>query len=597
MNTTLWKTNATKMTRDEEPVYQILRSRGVTDPDAFLKITKKKMHSPFLMKGVRPAVKKIATAIKRGLRIMVYGDYDADGVSSTSLWVLLLRELDADVSYYVPNRFTDGYGVNNRALEKFANDGYDLVITCDTGITAVEQIAYAKSLGLDIIVTDHHEPQDYDAYDNKARQLGRVVKNDAGDMFLIPDCIVVNPKRPDCQYPFKSLAGVGVSFKILCALCDMIHPLGRVAAYQYMDIVSVGTIADVMDIVDENRVICRLGLDMMSKTKNRGLYQLLKANDLAGKEITSKDIGWTVAPCINAAGRIVSAEQAVDMLISDNKMDAYRYAKQLVDINKERKELTKAYVGSVIDEINARQEKSPTAIIVHYYPAIPEGIIGLVAGRVSNHFYKPAIILSDAEHPGIIKGSGRSIQGFDLFRSLMQYTSLMQNFGGHEMACGLSLEMTNFDKLRDLLEMYADSMLSADALQKKIYIDAHISGEILDLDFVDDLSRLEPFGNGNKQPLFMMTKLNIIQCKAVGDEKNHFWALLSDGKRTFGSIGFFLWEKYEAIGKPKKLDVAFFPARNEYPKGSGKVSVQLLIEDLREAKVSGTKRAKGRKKA
>lgn len=581
MAETLWRIGNAIMESDD-PAYQLLKLRGITDPKAFIKITKKKLHNPYKMKDMKKAVTKIEDAIKRGLKIGIFGDYDADGVSSTSLFVLVLRDLGAEVVYFVPDRFKDGYGVNRRALDQFKADGVEFIITCDTGITAVDQIAYAKSLGMDIVVTDHHEPQDVEAFDDQVFKLGQVVASDSGEQFLIPDTIVVNPKRPDCKYPFKSLSGVGVVFKLLCALCEKIHPAGRSVAYQYMDLVTIGTIADVMDIVDENRIICKLGLKMMNTTKNCGLYQLLRANDLIGKRITSKDIGWSIGPCINAAGRIVSATTAVDMLISNDKLSAFRLAKRLVEINEERKELTKTYVEPIIRAITAEQDNNPTAIVVHYHPQVPEGIIGLLAGRISNHFYKPAILLSDADEDGIYKGSGRSIEGFDLFNALMGQASLMTNFGGHAAACGLSLEKQEYEALKHRLEFFAEATILPENLQKKIFIDCVVNDPtILDIDFVEDMNRLEPFGNGNQRPMFMMSNMRIIREMPVGPQKNHLWALMIAEKQTFGTIGFSLYEKYESLGKPKNIDVVFSPSLNEYPKGSGKINVQLEIEDIR----------------
>ncbi|WP_422661818.1 single-stranded-DNA-specific exonuclease RecJ (plasmid) [Paenibacillus sp. EC2-1] len=547
------------------------------------------------MKDMKLAVTRIIQAINAGDLIRIYGDYDADGVSSTSLWYIVLKALGAKVSYFVPNRFTDGYGVHEHAIDQFSKDKINLMITCDTGITAIKQIAYAKKLGIEVIVTDHHEPQLVGSYDAAIATLGKQTLDSSGTPYLIPDTIVVNPKRPDCKYPFKSLAGVGVSFKVLSAVCDKIHPDGKKALYKYMDIVALGTIADVMDMVDENRVICSLGLHRMGKSKNRGLHQLLRATELDGKQITSKDIGWTLAPCINAAGRIVSAGEAVEMLISDNKLDAYRAAKKLVEINKERKEVTKAYVGDIITTIEARQEQQPSSIIVHYHPQIPEGIVGLVAARVSNHFYKPTIILTDAEEDGIYKGSGRSIPALDLFRSLMGMTDLMTNFGGHAAACGLSLKAENFEQLRERLEFYADTMLSKKDLVKTMTLDAALSPESMTLSFLERLGEMEPYGNGNKQPIFYMKDVKVVKTKAAGDEKNHFWALLSCRGRTISSIGFFLQSKYEEIGSPSVIDVAFFPAENEYPKGSGRVNVQMLIEDIRPA-ATKSKKKKGMNK-
>lgn len=569
----VWQTGGLRISHKDDLIYDILEARGIEDIEEFLRITKKKLHNPYKMRDMKKAVTRIIEAVQKKETIGIFGDYDADGASSTAIWVLILRELGLDVMYFVPDRFKDGYGVNQRGLDLFADNGVDLVITCDTGITAIQQVAYAKNKGMDIIITDHHEPQESSAYKDDVQKVGQHI----GD-YLIPDTIVVNPKRPDCKYPFKGLAGVGVSFKILCAVCDKIHPAGRAGAYQYMDIVALGTFADMMDIIDENRVIGKLGIDMMNRKPNRGLYQLFRANEL--KQITSQDIGWTIAPCINAAGRIVSAEEAVDMLISTNKLAAYRCAKKLVEINKERKELTKTYVGNIIKSVEADQIDNPTNIIVHYYPGIPEGIVGLIASRLMNHFYKPSIIMTDADEPGLYKGSGRSITGFDLFTSLMRQTDVMEGFGGHAMACGLSVTNDKFQELKTRMEFLADTMISEIDLQPKVYVDAIVKGNIIDLDFVDEMNKMEPFGRGHAQPAFMMEKMRIIREMPVGDEKNHLWALMSDGKKTFSTIGFFLYEKYEALGKPKTIDIVFVPDRNEY---KGKVDVQLKIKDLRKA--------------
>lgn len=573
MANAVWKTDGLRINHKDDLVYDILEARGIDDVEEFLRVTKKKFHNPYKMKDMKKAVVRILQAIQNGERIGIFGDYDADGASSTAIWVLVLRELGLEVMYFVPDRFTDGYGVNKRGLDLFADNGVDLVITCDTGITAIKQVAYAKSKGMDILITDHHEPQETKAYDVDAKKVGQEI----GD-YLIPDAIVVNPKRPDCKYPFKGLAGVGVSFKILCAVCDKVHPAGRAGAYQYMDIVALGTFADMMDIVDENRVIGKLGIDIMNSKPNRGLYQLFRANNM--KQVTSQDIGWTIAPCINAAGRIVSAEEAVEMLISTNKLSAYRCAVKLVEINKERKELTKAYVGNIIKSVEAEQIDNPTNMIVHYYPGIPEGIVGLIASRLMNHFYKPSIIMTDAEEPNTYKGSGRSISGFDLFTSLMGQTDLMEGFGGHAMACGLSVTAENFEPLKARMEFLADTTLTEIDLQPKVYIDAIVKGDIIDLDFVDEMNTMEPFGRGHAQPSFMMENMRIFREMPVGDEKNHLWALMSDGKKTFSTIGFFLYEKYEALGKPKSVDIVFAPDRNEY---KGKVDVQLKIQDIRKA--------------
>lgn len=585
----VWNLDGSVIT-DADPAIDLLKIRGVADPEGFIRVSKKNFHNPYLMKDMKRAVQRILLAVQNQEKVWVYGDYDADGVSSTSFLVLLLRELGVTVDYFIPDRFKDGYGLNNRGIDLAKAFGASLILTCDTGITAVQQVHYAQSLGMEVIVTDHHEPQKLSAL-KQYSALGQVVKDSGNESYLIPDTIVVNPKRPDCSYPFKSLAGVGVAFKLMCAVCEKIHPGGRKSVYEHLDLVAIGTIADLMDMVDENRIIGKLGLKLMRKTKNRGLYQLLRANDLTTMKLTSKDIGWTIAPCINAAGRIVSAREAVEMLISSDKLSAYRCAKKLVQINEDRKEMTANHVEPILRAIGVEQATCETSLLVHYHPQVPEGIIGLLAARISNHFGKPAILLSDADENGFYKGSGRSVEGFDLFSALMAQASLMTNFGGHPAACGLSLEATKYNELKSRLEFAADATISRAQLQKKVRIDAVVKkGTSIDLDFLDETYRLEPYGNGNPEPRFLFENMRVVREKGVGSDGSHLWGLMSDGKNFFSVIGFGLYEAFDKMGKPKSLDIVATPALNEYPKGSGKISVQLVIDDIREVQKKGAKR-------
>lgn len=569
-----WKKPLFKVKSVDTFVDQLLESRGISvaDADDYLDTTKKKLHNPYLMKDMKPAVNRIIQAIQNNEKIGILGDYDCDGVTSTSVLVQVLTELGADVVYFVPDRQLDGYGVNKRGIDFMQDNNVVLCITCDTGITAVEQVDDMKSRGIDVVVTDHHEPKPADSYDEKVIPLGLQV----GD-YLIPKCTaVVNMKRPDCKYPFKGLAGVGVAFKILCAVAEKIHPEKRKLVYKYFDLVALGTVADMMDMHDENRVIVYHGLRRLNKTRNRGLHQLIRATGLKDKELTSQDIGWTLAPTINAAGRIVSAEQAVDMVISDNRLDAYRYAQELVEVNLQRKELTKTYVKAIIESIEADDKNE--SIIVHYYPAIPEGIIGLIAGRVTNHFNRPCIVVSDGDHPGIIKGSGRSIEALNMFETLMHYTDII-NFGGHHMACGLSMQKDDFDQFKSSLEFYVDTILSDKDLSKETHVDCEISPEHITMELLEELAVLEPFGNGYKKPVFLLKNALILKEKPVGDDKNHLWALIKAGGKVFSSIGFFIYDDYVALGNPKKVDLLFMPDLNEYP--AGKFNVQLKIEAVR----------------
>ena len=571
----VWSNPLFKLQNVDNFCSELLEARGIESVEEFLSTSKKRLHNPYKMKDMKQGVTRIIEAHKQGERLGIFGDYDCDGVTSTSLWVSVLSELGMDVVYFVPDRAKDGYGVGRRGIDFMVENNVKLVITCDTGITAVSQVHEMKELGIDVIVTDHHEPQLASAYSPDDVKIGQVV-----DDYLIPSCTaVINMKRPDCNYPFKGLAGVGVSFKILCAVAEKVHPEKRKLVYKYFDLVALGTIADMMDMVDENRTIGYYGIKRLNNTKNRGLRSLINAAGLKGRELNSQDVGWTLAPTINAAGRIVSAEQAVDMIISDNRLDAFRYATELVEINKQRKELTGTYVDAIIKSIEADDQDLP--IIIHYYPEIPEGIIGLIAGRVMNHFHRPCIIMSDTEHPGFIKGSGRSTEALDMFSMLMNYTDTIK-FGGHHAACGLSMDKDAFDDFKKSVEFYVDTILTDKDKVKTTHVDCLVAPEDVSMDLIEQIDLLEPFGNSHKRPVFMLEDVFVMKEKPVGEQKNHLWCLVKAGSQVLSGIGFFLEDEYESLGRPRRVDVLFSPDVNEYPKG--KFNVQLKIEAVRKAK-------------
>lgn len=568
----MWAKPLVNYSKKNNIVDEILDARGVDDIDDFLSLSTRKFHDPYKMKDMREAVERIKKAVEANETIGILGDYDADGVTSTSLWLLVLSELNANLVYFVPDRTIDGYGVGRRSVDFMYDNDVTLVITCDTGITAIEYTDEMMSRGVDVIITDHHEPQPVSNYPEPIRNTGVIV-----DEYLIPKCIaVVNMKRPDCDYPFKELAGVGVSFKILCALSDEMHPLKQKLAHKYLELVAIGTVADMMQVVDENRVFVSKGLDFMNGKPIRGVKSLLSATGLSSNPVTSRDIGWTLAPTINAAGRIVSADQAVDMMVTSNQLDAYRYASELSKVNTKRKEMTSTYVDSIIKKI--AEDDNDEMIIISYIPQIPEGIIGLVAGRVMNHFNKPCIVLSDSHDDTYIKGSGRSIDGLNLFMTLMDFTDII-NFGGHAAACGLSLKKSDFDSFRARLELSVSTKITERDLVKEQRVDVLINGKDIDTKLVDALKELEPFGRGNEQPVFMVENAFILKEKPVGDQKNHLWGLVKAGGQTFGMIGFFLEDEYDKMGRPKKVDILFHPDINEYPKG--KFNVQMKVIAIR----------------
>ncbi len=491
-------------------VARILVSRGMESPEQaeqFLKVDPSRLHDPLLLDEMEPALERIRFALEKGEKILVYGDYDADGVSSTGLMMELLSGLKADVRYYIPNRFREGYGLNPAALHHAREAGTDLVITVDTGISAVEEAEEARRLGLDLIITDHHEPPS-----------------------VLPEALaVINPKKPACPYPFKGLAGVGVAFKLAQAL------LGRVPE-EFLEVAALGTIADLVPLVDENRVIASLGLDRMNRRHHPGLTALMEVSGIKGS-VKAGHVGFFLGPRINATGRLDSADRAVRLLLTGDRTEAQSIAEELDRMNRERQQL----VETIFSEAEAQMLEDPERhrrVIVVASEGWNIGVIGIVASRLVETYYRPAIVLGIEGETGLAKGSARSIEGFDIYRALNACDDLLAHYGGHPMAAGLTLPAEQLPELQERLTELAAQWLTEEDYIPLMRVDADLDLEDVSPELISQLDQLEPYGFGNPTPCFRISGAGMSRLQVVGSDRNHLKLTLSREGHSLEAVGF-----------------------------------------------------------
>ncbi len=580
-----------------ETTAKVLYNRGCRDAagaKAFLEQSAEKMHDPFLLKDIELAVARIRRAIDRHERIAIYGDYDVDGVTSVSLLYLFLSERGADVGYYIPSRIRDGYGVTMAAIDMLAKErGVQLIITVDTGITAIDEVRHAKELGVDMVITDHHECHTE----------------------LPEACAVVNPHRADCDYPFKELAGVGVVFKLLCAYeiteCTErgeapISGAHRICS-QYADLVALGTIADVMPIVDENRIIVSYGLHMIANTKRLGLSALidaaLPATKMRGgfpipltpeeraeqrkKRINSGFVGFGLAPRINAAGRISTASKAVELLLADTEEEATTLARELCEINVRRQ----VEENRVAEEAYAMIEESVDfendRIIVLDGDKWPQGIIGIVSSRVTERYGLPSILISfdgavQNDMPtsdDIGKGSGRSVKGMNLVESLVACDDLLLRYGGHELAAGMSIARGNIERFRRRINEVARAQLGDGEPTVQLAAECTLSPQELTMHLAEELTRIEPFGVANPVPQFIARDLTVLRVVAMGGGK-HTKLLLSCGDFTIYAVYFNISPVQLQLSAGERVDVLFQLNINDF---QNERTLQLIVQDIRKS--------------
>ena len=529
----------------------ILVNRGITEKEdirLFLEPTRNDFHNPFLITDMKIAVDRIIKAIENQEKITIYGDYDVDGITSITVLKSFLQDRGLEVNSYIPNRLNEGYGLNKEAVKKIVNDGCELMITVDCGISAIEEIDYANSLGIETIVTDHHEPGN-----NLPKALA-----------------VIDNKRKDSKYPFRELAGVGVVFKLIQAISQTLN-IKEEEYLKYLDIVCVGTISDIVPLVNENRVIAKLGLMLINQTRNIGLASILKSSGY--RKIDSNTISFGVAPRINACGRMGKAEEALELLLSKNINNANELTKKLNQYNLTRQETERKIFENAIKQIEKEHLDNNKTIIVggenwHH------GVIGIVSSKITEMYFKPSILLS-FEEDGIGKGSGRSIPGFDLHEALTKCTYTIEKFGGHSMAVGITIKKENFTKFRQEFEQIAENA-NIDKIIPIIQVDSKIDLKDVNKDMIESLKQLEPFGEGNRMPIFSFKNLKIDSIRALTEGK-HLKLTLKDNNTIINAIGFNLGNLSEEYRIGDKIDVAGVLEINSF---NGVDSMQINIKDI-----------------
>ena len=529
----------------------ILANRNILkeeDIRLFLNPTRNDFYNPFLITDMDIAVNRIIKAIENKENITIYGDYDVDGITSITVLKSFLNDIGVETNTYIPNRLIEGYGLNKEAIDKISKKGCNLMITVDCGISAIEEIEYANSLGIETIITDHHE---------------------AGNE--IPKAIaVIDNKRKDSKYPFRELAGVGVVFKLIQAI-GITLKLKEESYLKYLDIVCIGTISDIVPLVDENRVIAKLGLLLVAQTKNIGLRSII--NSSGYNKIDSNTISFGVAHRINACGRMGKAEEALELFLSKDKNEVNELTNKLNEHNRKRQETEKAIFENALEKIKAEHLDENKAIIVggenwHH------GVIGIVSSKITEMYFKPSILLS-FEEDGIGKGSGRSIPGFDLHEALMKCSDTIEKFGGHSMAVGITVKKDNLEKFKKEFEQIA-TQSKIDEIIPIINIDAKVDLSDIDKEMVESLKQLEPFGEANKMPVFAFKNLKIDSIRALSEGK-HLKLTLKDNNYIINAIGFnigYLANEYR-IGD--KIDVAGVLEINTF---NGVDNLQINIKDI-----------------
>ena len=540
-----------KLCNINEIIAKVLVNKNISKEElnVFINPTRKDFYNPFLMPDMEIAVNRIIKAITNKEKIMIYGDYDADGITSITVLKSFLEERGLDVFSYIPNRLDEGYGLNNEAIKKIYEENYKLIITVDCGISGIDEVEYANSLGIEVIITDHHEPAD-----------------------ILPKALaVVDAKRKDSKYPFNQLAGVGVVFKLIQAISIKLN-LDEKEYLKYLDIVCIGTISDIVPLINENRVIAKLGLKLVSQTKNIGLKSLL---NIAGfKQIDSVAVSFGVAPRINACGRMGNEKLALDLFLTKDYELARKLATKLNEYNIKRQEIEKKIFNEVT-QIVENKEKENTCIVIgengwHH------GIIGIVASKVTDMYFKPTILICFDEDIG--KGSGRSIPGFDLHEALMKCGKNLEKFGGHSMAVGVTIKKEKFEEFKTELEKYASKCNITDIVPI-INIDSELSLKEISLEKVRELKILEPFGEGNTVPLFLFKNLKINSIRSLSEGK-HLKLTLKEDNYMIDAIGFNIGELAEKYCLDDKIDIVGSLDINSF---NGNDSVQIVIKDIRKS--------------
>ena len=539
---------------------RIIRNRDVIGEKAiekYLHGSRKDFYSPWLLKDMEKTVAILQEKIENRNRIRIIGDYDIDGVMSTYILLESLRGLGCDVDMMIPNRITDGYGINEHLIEQAWQEGRDTIITCDNGIAAVTQIRKAKDLGMTVIVTDHHEVP-FEDLEGGRKEI------------LPPADAIVNPKQKACSYPFAGLCGAVVAMKVMEALYEKMAPEVDLVD-KMLPFAGIATIGDVMDLQDENRILVKEGLQRLHHTTNLGLQELIRVNNLEPENISPYHIGFILGPCLNASGRLDTAKRALQLLLADSREEAAVLAGDLKNLNESRKEMTAQGLEKAIEQVESTSMLEDTVLVV-FLPECHESLAGIIAGRLRERYHKPSFVLTRGEEG--VKGSGRSIESYSMYEKLCECKEYLTKFGGHPMAAGLSLEEENVERFRRKLN--EQSGLTEEDLVEKVTIDVPMPIHYIRKNLVQGLSLLEPFGKGNEKPLFAQKNLWVSQMRVFGKNRNVVKMRLTDENGyPMDGVYFGNGDEFAEEGRGKrKISIVYYPDINMY---QGRESLQVII--------------------
>ena len=536
----------------------LIRNRDVVGEEAigqYLNGTIGDLCDGMLMKDMDKAVEILREKMEEGKRLRVIGDYDIDGVNATYILLEGLKRLGADVDYDIPDRMTDGYGLNIHLIQRAYDDGVDTVLTCDNGIAAAEEIAFGKDMGMTVIVTDHHEVP-FEEWGGKKQYL------------LPPADAVVDPKRPDCEYPFPHLCGAAVAYKLMEALWES---MGRDSEDldDLIENVAIATVGDVMDLKGENRIFVKEGLQMLERTRNPGLRSLIECTGLADKTISAYHIGFVLGPCLNASGRLDTAKRALRLLEAKTRKEADQLAWDLKALNDSRKEMTEKAVKEAELMVEASALKEDRVLVI-YLPDCHESLAGIVAGRIRERYYKPAFVLTNASEG--LKGSGRSIEAYSMYEELSRCKDLLMRFGGHRQAAGLSMKRENLESFRKMINDYCT--LTPKDLTEKVVIDMEMPFSCVTEGLIRELALLEPFGKGNTKPVFAARNVRLMDMRVMGRKKNVLKMRAVDANGNTVEAVYFGDVENLSGRKDTLLSITYYPTLNEY---MGQATPQIVI--------------------
>ena len=544
----------------ERPLAQLLIQRGITTPeeaDSFFNPDISGLHDPFLMKDMDVAVGRIQDAIQAGEKVMVYGDYDVDGTTAVSLVYSFFKDYFKAIDYYIPDRYDEGYGVSQKGIDYAALQGFSLVIALDCGIKAVERIEYARRKGIEFIICDHHNPGDE-----------------------VPDAVaVLDPKQEGCQYPYKELSGCGVGLKLVQAFCIRTG-VSKDIINEYLDLVVVSIASDIVPITGENRILAHFGLKRLNANPSTGLRAIKEVANIETKEIDIEDIVFKIGPRINAAGRMESGRKSVDLLVSDKRKEATLISKKINSFNSDRRNVDSEITRQAIEMIrgNARlQEKSSTVL---FNPEWHKGVIGIVASRLLDYYYKPTVILTQSN--GLATGSARSVNGFDLYQAIESCSDLLENFGGHKYAAGLTMKISNVQQFTERFEKTVLDTIDPEQLIPVVEIDTELKLKEIHDDFFKVLKKFQPFGPENSSPIFLSE--NVVDNgygRTVGAHGEHLKLTLIQEEnpfKVFPAIAFHHGEKFKHVNKGMPFDICYQLVENEF---RGRVNLQIQILDIK----------------